>query len=233
VDSLAPGIGEATARVLSRLGLSLDYPDGQTCCGQPAFNAGHFDDARRVARTFLAAFADSEAVVAPSGSCVSMVRNHYERLFADHPSELAAAREVSGKTYELTEFIVGRLGVTDVGAKFSGKAAYHHSCHLSRELGIVKEPLALLSSVEGLELIEMDGADRCCGFGGLFSVKFPEVSAAMARRKADLALASGAEVLVACEPGCLINLRGYIARRGLALRALHVAELMSGIESER
>ncbi|HUT53490.1 MAG TPA: (Fe-S)-binding protein [bacterium] len=228
VDTLVPEVGEATARVLMRAGVALDYPTEQTCCGQPAFNAGYWEDARRVARRFLKAFADSEAIVSPSGSCVSMVKNHYEELFAESPSELRQAREIGGRTFELTEFLVRRLGITDVGARFTGKLTYHESCHLSRELGIKDEPRALLRAVKGAELIEMQEADRCCGFGGTFSVKFPEISAAMARRKAENIKASGADAVIICDPGCLIQIRGYFHRHGIKVRVLHLAELLAG-----
>ncbi len=228
VDTLVPEVGEAMARVLMRLGLELDYPREQTCCGQPAFNAGYWEDAQRVARQFLRAFEQSEAIVSPSGSCVSMVRNHYEELFAESSSELARAREIGARTYELTEFLVRRLGVTDVGARFAGKLTYHESCHLSRELGIKDEPRALVRAVQGAELVEMPEADRCCGFGGTFSVKFPEVSAAMARRKAESIQSTGADAVIICDPGCLIQVRGYLHRHKINVRALHVAELLAG-----
>jgi L-lactate dehydrogenase complex protein LldE len=227
VDTLVPEVGEATAQVLSRLGVSLEYPQDQTCCGQPAYNSGYWDDARRVARQFLRAFDDSETIVSPSGSCVSMVRNHYQRLFADDPSELEKARAIGERTFELTEFLVNRLGVTDVGASFTGKATFHDSCHLNRELGIKDEPRALIQSVEGLELIEMQDSDRCCGFGGTFSVKFPELSAAMARRKVERIKESGADTVVMCDPGCLIQMRGYIHRQGVEVKAMHIVEVLS------
>jgi len=227
-DTLVPEVGEATARVLGRLGLRLDYPQSQTCCGQPAFNAGAWEDARRVGRQFLRAFAESEVIVAPSGSCVSMVRNHYPRLFADHPAELAAARAIGERTFELTEFLVRRLGRTDLGASFSGRVTYHDSCHLNRELGVKAEPRALLQAVAGLELVELPDSERCCGFGGTFSIKFPEVSAAMARRKAERIAESGADTVVVCDPGCLLQLRGYLSRRGSRTQVMHLAELLAG-----
>ncbi len=226
-DTLLPEIGEATARLLERLGLELSYPEDQTCCGQPAFNAGHWEDARRVARQFLRAFEDSELIVSPSGSCVSMVRNHYQRLFADNQSDLEKARAIGERTFELTEFLVQRLGVTDLGASFSGRVAYHDSCHLNRELGIKEEPRALIRAVAGVELVEMQDSERCCGFGGIFSLKFPEVSAAMARRKAESIGESGADTVVLCDPGCLIQIKGYLSRQGSNVRVMHIAELLA------
>jgi L-lactate dehydrogenase complex protein LldE len=226
-DIFLPEVGEATARLLERLGIELSYPEDQTCCGQPAFNAGHWEDARRVARQFLRAFEDSEIIVSPSGSCVSMVRNHYQRLFADNPSDLEKAQTIGGRTFELTEFLVRHLGLTDLGASFSGRVTYHDSCHLNRELGIKEEPRALIRAVAGLELVEMQDSERCCGFGGIFSIKFPEVSAAMARRKAELIGESGADTVVLCDPGCLIQLRGCLSRQGSNIRVMHIAELLA------
>ncbi|UCD85702.1 MAG: (Fe-S)-binding protein [Deltaproteobacteria bacterium] len=226
-DIFLPEIGEAAARLLERLGLELSYPEDQTCCGQPAFNAGHWEDARRVARQFLRAFADSEIIVSPSGSCVSMVRNHYQRLFADNPDDLENARSIGRRTFELTEFLVRRLGLTDLGASFSGRVTYHDSCHLNRELGIKEEPRALIRAVTGVELVEMEDSERCCGFGGTFSIKFPEVSAAMARRKAESIAGSGADTVVVCDPGCFIQIKGYLSRQESNVRVMHIAELLA------
>lgn len=227
-DTILPETAEATARVLERLGMDLDYREGQTCCGQPAFNSGHWDEARKVARQFLEAFDKSEVIVAPSGSCVSMVRNHYEKLFKDNPHDLELARSIAGRTFELTEFLVKRLGVTKLGASYSGKVTLHDSCHLNRELGIKDEPRALIREVEGAELVEMPDSDRCCGFGGTFSVKFPDVSAAMARRKAESIEESGAHAVIACDPGCMIQIKGYLSRQGSKVRVMHIAELLAG-----
>ena len=185
-------------------------------------------EARRVARQFLRAFTESEVIVAPSGSCVSMVRNHYAALFRDDPAELAAARAIGERTFELTEFLVHRLGQTDLGATFSGRVTYHDSCHLNRELGIKAEPRALLRAVAGLELVELPDSERCCGFGGTFSIKFPEVSAAMARRKAERIVESGADTVVVGDPGCLLQMRGYLSRQGSRVRVRHIAELLAG-----
>ncbi len=226
-DIFLPEIGEATARLLERLGLDLYYPEDQTCCGQPAFNAGHWEDARRVARQFLRAFEDSELIVSPSGSCVSMVRNHYQHLFADIPRDLEKAHAIGERTFELTEFLVRRLGITDLGASFSGRVTYHDSCHLNRELGIKEEPRTLIRAVAGVELVEMEDSERCCGFGGIFSLKFPEVSAAMAKRKAERIGESGANAVVVCDPGCLIQIKGYLSRQGSNVRVMHIAELLA------
>ena len=228
VDNFLPDIAEATAAILERAGLEIDFPAGQTCCGQPGFNAGYWDDAKKVARQFLRAFADAEVIVSPSGSCVSMVRNHYESLFKDHPADLARATEIGNKTFELTEFLVDQLGVTDFGASYNGKLTYHDSCHLKRELGIHKQPRELIKDVSGAEFIEMDDSDRCCGFGGTFSVKLPEVSTAMARRKAENIQKSGADTVIVCDPGCFLQIDGYLKKNGIGVKVMHIAELIAG-----
>jgi L-lactate dehydrogenase complex protein LldE len=213
--------------VLSRLGCELVYPPAQTCCGQPAFNAGHWPAARKVARTFLRSFRDSELIVAPSGSCVAMVRNHYPRLFEGHRAELADAAGLRERIFELSEFIVRRLGVVEVGARYHGKVTYHDSCHLLRGLGIRDEPRALLSHVNGLELVEMTESDRCCGFGGTFALKFSEISAAMTARKVERIRESGAGTVAVADLGCLINIKGRLHRAGLPIRSLHLAEILA------
>jgi L-lactate dehydrogenase complex protein LldE len=228
VDNFLTGIAESTAQVLERSGLELDYPQGQTCCGQPGFNAGHWDDARKVARQFLRAFADSEVIVSPSGSCVSMVRNHYEKLFEGHDKDLALARDIGKRTFELTEFLVDKLGITDLGASYDGKVTYHDSCHLNRELGIREQPRTLIKNVKGIELIEMEDPERCCGFGGTFSVKLPEVSAAMARKKAEKIKESGADAVIVCDPGCYLQIDGYLKKNCVNVKVMHIAELISG-----
>ena len=225
-DNFFPGIGRSVAVVLRRVGAAVTFPAAQTCCGQPAFNAGHHPSARRVARQWLRAFAGAEAVVCPSGSCVAMVRNHYTELFAGSPADLAAARALAAVTFEFTEFIA-RMGVSKLGASLTARATYHHSCHLNRELGISDEPLTLLHEVKGLTLVEMEEFDRCCGFGGTFAVKLPEVSGAMARRKAEAIAATGANMVIACDPGCMLHLKGYLARIGSPVKVLHLAEVLA------
>jgi L-lactate dehydrogenase complex protein LldE len=230
VEQFFPQVGRATVEVLERCGLQVDFPEAQTCCGQPAFNTGYRDEARRVARAWLAAFRDSQAIVAPSGSCVSFVRNHFAELFHDSPAELAEARRLSLRTWELTEFLVSVLRRDDIGAAFAGKVGYHESCHLLRELEISSQPRSLLRKVRGLELRELDLAKECCGFGGTFSVKFPELSVAMADEKLRSAVRAGAETLVACDTSCLMHLDGRARRLGVPLRCLHIAELLAGCQ---
>ncbi len=216
--------------VLERCGVAVDFPESQTCCGQPAFNSGFHEEARRAARTWLAAFRGSEAIVAPSGSCVAMVRHGFPELFQDGAAAAAEREEagrLSARTYEFTEFLVSVLGREDVGAAFDGAVAYHESCHLLRELRVSRQPRALLAKVRGLELRELDLAQECCGFGGTFSVKFPELSAAMADEKLRSVQRSGAETLVACDMSCLMQMDGRARRLGLPLRCLHIAEVLS------
>jgi L-lactate dehydrogenase complex protein LldE len=227
MENFHPQAAEATVRVLRRLGIQLTYPEGQTCCGQPLYKAGRRRQAVRLARRFLELFEGSEAVVAPSGSCVSMVRNHYPELFRDEPRWHDRSLELGGRVYELTEFLVRVVGVEDVGASWEGRAVYHDSCQVSRALKIRQEPRALLSHVRGLELVEMDQAEVCCGFGGLFSFQFPEISEVMVREKAAHILATQAQLLISAEISCLMNMEGYLKRHGHTVRAAHIAEVLA------
>lgn len=232
VDSLSPETGDALVRVLERLGVRMHYPPNQTCCGQPAFNSGYRREAAKAARRFLDIFESSDAIVCPSGSCVHMVRHHYLDLFRDEPAQLARARMVADKTFEFTEYLVDVLGVTDpgtqLGSRFDGAVTYHDSCHLSRGLGIRRQPRLLLENTPGLTLVEMDEADRCCGFGGTFSVKYPEISTAMVDDKVKTILNTGAGAVVGCDVSCLMNIRGRLSRMGSTVRALHIAEILAG-----
>lgn len=214
-------------KVLERLGAEVSFDPAQTCCGQPAFNTGYTDEARRVAERVLDLFDGADYVVAPSGSCSTMVRVFYPELFADDPARLAMARALGSRFFEFSEFLVKVLGVENVGASFPHRVTYHDSCHLLRELGISEEPRRLIRAVSGVELVEMDDYKLCCGFGGTFSVKFPEVSAAMGRDKLKAAANAGAEYLVANDSGCLMHLAGLIHRQGLPLKAMHLAELLA------
>lgn len=230
-DQFFPDVGECVVRVLERLGVEVVFNPAQTCCGQPAFNTGYTDEAREVAARALDLFDDAEYVVAPSGSCSTMIRVFYPELFARDATRLAKARQLGSKLYEFSEFLVKVLGVEDVGATFRRRVAYHDSCHLLRELGISEEPRRLLRAVRGLDLVEMQDNKLCCGFGGTFSVKFPEVSAAMGQDKLQAAASAGAEVLVANDSGCLMHLAGLIHRQGLPLKTMHLAEILAQQES--
>lgn len=226
-DQFFPDAGAAVVTVLERLGLQVDFNPAQTCCGQPAFNTGYREEAREVAARALNLFEDADYVVVPSGSCSTMMRVFYPELFADDSTLLAKARALKAKVFEFSEFLVKALGVEDVGAQFKGRVAYHDSCHLLRELGISEEPRKLLRAVRDLELIELQDDKLCCGFGGTFSVKFPEVSTAMGNDKLQAAVRAGAEVLTASDSGCLMHLAGLIHRQGLPLKTMHIAEILA------
>ena len=226
-DQFFPEVGEAAVEVLRRLGAEVTFDPAQTCCGQPAFNTGYRDEARAVARRVLDIFKDVEYIVAPSGSCTTMIRVFYPELFRDDPVLEAEARKLSERLFEFSEFLVKVMKVEDVGASFPHRVTYHDSCHLLRELKIESEPRSLLRAVRGLDMVEMNDFKLCCGFGGTFSVKFPEVSVAMGEEKLHAAIQSGAEYLVANDSGCLMHLAGLIHRKGLPIRTLHLAELLA------
>jgi len=227
VDQLFPKVGLAMAEVLERIGYQVDFPEAQTCCGQPAFNSGFRSEAREVARHFLAVFADAEYVVVPSGSCASMISHHFEDIFQKEPASLAAARAMSPKVWEFSKFLLEVAGVEDVGAEMHEVVTYHDSCHALRELKIKQGPRRLLRNVRGLELREMDVAEECCGFGGTFSVKFDELSGAMARTKIESVVRTGANAIVSIDSSCLMQLRGALSRADLPIRTMHLAEVLA------
>jgi len=226
VDAMAPDAAEAMVRLFRRQGIDTCFPEDQTCCGQPAFNAGYRTASAKAARHFIRVFENAECIVCPSGSCTAMVRHHYPELFAKDPHWLARAEAVGKKTFEFTEFLVDVLGVTDVGATYPGRVTYHDSCHLLRTLGIGRQPRALLSHIRGLTFVEMDQSDRCCGFGGSFSVKYPDISTALVADKAARILETGADTVVGCDMGCLLNIEGYLSRKGHPVKVKHIAELL-------
>lgn len=226
VDQVYPEIGMACARVLNRLGVEVDVPGKQTCCGQPAYNSGFWTEARAIAKRFLKVFDGDAPIVVPSGSCGAMVRNMYPELFHDDPEMLARARAVGKRVFEFSEFVVDRLGVSDAGGELRGTAVYHQCCHLLRELNIDRQPKALLGSIRGLELRPLEKAEVCCGFGGTFAVKMPEISTAMMDEKLRNVAASGAEMLIAGDSGCLMHMDGGMRRQGMKVRALHYAEVL-------
>lgn len=227
VDASFPEVGDALVRVFDRLAIPLAYPEGQTCCGQPAFNSGYRREAAVAARRFLSVFAGAEDIVCPSGSCVAMVRHHYPELFADDPSLLAQALALGQRTYEFSQYLVDILGVTELGAAFPARATYHDSCHLARTLGIREQPRQLLRRVRGLELVEMDQADSCCGFGGTFSLGYPDISLALVDAKIEHILKSGADTVVGCDVSCLMQIRGRLTRRNSDVRVRHIAEIVA------
>jgi len=227
VDQLFPKVGMAVVDVLERLGFRVEFPERQTCCGQPAFNTGYRDEARQVARHFLEVFRDADYIVVPSGSCASMIAHHFADVFETEPEELERARDAACKVFEFSRFLIEVAGVEDVGARLNDVVTYHDSCHALRELRIKEAPRRLLSRVRGLELREMDAAEECCGFGGTFSVKFPEVSGGMARTKIDSILRTGASTVVSADSSCLMQLQGALSRAGLPIRTMHLAEVLA------
>lgn len=233
VDYLFPQVGVAVVKTLQKLGVEVGFPMEQTCCGQPAFNYGYRDEARRVARHCLRALEKSECVVCPSGSCTAMIRHHYSELFENEPEFLKKSQEIAFRTFEFTEFLTRVMKtsslreVTRTAVEKKEKVCYHDSCHLSRELGIREEPRALLRRLPGIEVVEMEKADECCGFGGLFSAYLPEVAGAIADGKIDSILKCSASSVVACDMGCLMHLQGRIARRKLPIQCLHIAEVLT------
>lgn len=214
--------------LLERLGVTLSFPYEQTCCGQPHFNNGFESHAREVARNFLRAFSRSDApIVSPSGSCVSMVKHHYLELFPVGMPEHALAADIAARTYEFTEYLVHVLKITDVGAVYPHKVTYHASCHYLRELGLKTEAKILLNAVKGLEFVSLNEEETCCGFGGAFTVTYPEVSRAMMENKVKNILSSGADTVVMCEPGCLMNVAGGLRKAGANIRAMHIIDLLA------
>ena len=226
-DQFFPQVGECVVKVLRRLGVDVTFNLAQTCCGQPAFNTGYRQEAREVADTVLDLFDDADYVVAPSGSCTSIMRVFYPELFQGDSEKLAKVERLRTRLFEFSEFLVKILRVEDLGASFPHRVAYHDSCHLLRELHVQEEPRRLLRAVRSIELVELADNQTCCGFGGTFSVKFPEVSVAMGEDKLRAAAAVGAEYLVANDSGCLMHLAGLIHRKGLPLGTLHLAEVLA------
>ena len=226
-DAFYPQVGEATVRLLHRLGIAVDFPLGQTCCAQPAFNAGFHDQARQVAQRNLLMFADYEYVIVPSGSCTAMIRLFYSDLFGEDPDLRVQAESLASRTYELSEFLFNIVGIDDVGAAFPGKVAYHASCHLQRELGVTDAPRRLISRVAGIEACDAEMSEQCCGFGGTFAVKYPEISSAMLEKKIASLQRAGADTLVSCDAGCLMHIAGRLRRQGMDVQVLHLAELLN------
>ena len=225
VDQFWPEVAVSTVRLLRRLGCEVTFDRRQTCCAQPAFNTGYRDEARKVARHFLEVFEAADAVVTPSGSCAAMV-HHMSELFEDDESWQTRAAAVAEKTYELGQFLVHRLKVEDVGARFDGKLTWHDACHGLRDLGIRDEPRRLMQAIEGAELVEMPGAESCCGFGGTFSVKYPEISVAMLDRKLVGVEELGVRAMVSGDVSCLMQISGRLERLKSPIKTLHLAELL-------
>jgi L-lactate dehydrogenase complex protein LldE len=235
VDTFFPEVGESLVKVLNDLGVEVDFIEEQTCCGQPAFNSGYQKDARVVAERFLSIFEKALNndpnkdiyIVCPSGSCTSMVKVFYEELFKNSPETLKKVAHVKENTYEFSEFLVKVLNTVDVGAEYNGKVTYHASCHLLRELRVKDGPRELINSVKGVEFKEMEMHDACCGFGGTFSIKFPNVSVSMLDEKTECIVKSGADTVVSADMGCLMNIEGALSRRKIPIKVMHLAQLLA------
>ena len=228
IDQLYPQVGVSVVRVLRRLGVQVDFPSEQTCCGQPLYNAGFAGQGRKLAKRVLESFRDSQYVVVPSGSCGAMMRVFYQDLFRDDPELQQQAANLSAKVYEFSEFLVKVLGVEDLGADYPGTATYHASCHLLRELEVREAPLTLLNRVRNLQLRQLPQVESCCGFGGTFSVKFPHISEAMLADKVDNVMSTESDTLVSCDMGCLMHIEGALSRRGLGVEVRHLAQVLDG-----
>jgi L-lactate dehydrogenase complex protein LldE len=227
-DMLFPEVGEAMVRLLRRLGVAVDFPAGQTCCGLPLFNSGYHREAARVAARTVEVFRGAEHVVVPSGSCAWMVKREYAGLLAHHGRPAAEARALAERTWELSQFLTRVLQVGEIDAPIQTAVTYHDSCHLLRGLGEAEAPRRLLRGARGVELRELPGADECCGFGGSFSVRMPEVSSAILDRKLADVEATGASCVVACDAGCLMQIGGGLRRRRSRVQALHLAQVLAG-----
>jgi L-lactate dehydrogenase complex protein LldE len=226
VDQLYPDTAFNMIKVLEKTGCSVTYNTNQTCCGQPAFNAGFWDEARSVCMKFVNDFKETDLIVTPSASCAGFVKNYYTKLL-ENSSVHNEVKDLSKRIYEFSEFMVNVLQIENVGATLKGKATYHSSCASLRECNIREEPRKLLSNVKGLELSELKDAETCCGFGGTFAVKFESISIAMAEQKVENALATGADYLISTDLSCLMHLDGYIKNKGYNLQTMHIADVLA------
>lgn len=228
VDQMWSSVGASTVEVLRRVGCEVEFDDRQTCCGQPAFNTGYRDEARQVAQRFIRIFEESkaEAIVSPSGSCTAMV-HHFPELFAGDADWAGRAKAIASRTYELSSFLVRVLKKEDVGASWPGKLTWHDACHGLRDLNVKTEPRALIRNVRGAEFVEIDNAESCCGFGGTFSVKYPEISVAILDQKIEAIERSGVHAVVSGDASCLMQIGGRLSRKGSRVRVMHLAELLA------
>ena len=239
VNHLFPNVAFSVARVLERCDITVDVEETQACCGQPFFNTGYWSDAGKLARKFLTSYGNrTEKIVVPSGSCVSMIRNHYPQLFAEETELLSQAKEIASRTYEFTEYLEvlfenNCIHNTDSSGEelHRYRVTYHEACHLSRELGITNSPRKILEAFPRVDLVEMDKAEVCCGFGGTFSVKYPEISSAMLDDKIDSILETNASAVTACDSSCLMNIEGGLKKKGAQITTMHIAEVVDAVMS--
>jgi L-lactate dehydrogenase complex protein LldE len=232
VDQLWSSVGASSVEVLRRVGCGVEFDDRQTCCAQPAFNTGYRDEARDVAKRFIQIFeaSSADAIVSPSGSCTAMV-HHYAELFTDDAEWLKRAQSIAARTYELSYFLVRVLKIDDVGASWNGRVTWHDACHGLRDLGLKSEPRSLIKKVRGAEFVELDNADSCCGFGGTFSVKYPEISLAILDQKIEAIERAEVKAVVAGDASCLMQIGGRLSRKGSKVRVMHIAELLASREN--
>lgn len=228
VDQFYPETATNFIKVLQHVGCEVNYNPEQTCCGQPAFNSGYWKEARTIAIKFISDFESSKLIVSPSASCTGFVKNNYQKLF-ENEEETNKAVEIGKRTVEFTDFIVNHLQVEDVGARFPYKVTFHDSCAGLREYGILSEPRKLLANVKGLQLIEMEESNTCCGFGGTFAAKFHDISTAMTEQKVQNAINTGAEYIVSTEASCLMNLEAYIRKQKLPIKTIHLADILASV----
>lgn len=229
VDLFRPGIGFASIRLLEDAGCVVEVPAQQTCCGQPAFNSGDYETTRRIARQVIEAFEPYDYVVGPSGSCMSTIRGHYRELFEDDPGWLERASRLGEKVYELLSFLTDVMGMTEVKAEYRGVATYHDSCSGLRELGVKRQPRKLLESVTGFQLQEMPDSEVCCGFGGTFCIKYPDISTRLVTDKAQNIETSGADTVTGGDLGCLLNIAGRLSRLDRQVKVFHAAEILANM----
>lgn len=228
IDTMFPETGEATIKLLRHFGVDIKYPKGQTCCGKPADSGGYTRESMKAAEHFISVFgASADPIVIPSGSCASMVKNHYPELFNDNERMREKAEAISGRTYELTQFLVHVLHAHEKGFQGTGRITYHASCQLTRELGVREEPLLLLHSIKGAEFVPLPNADRCCGFGGIFMAKQPEISMALADEKLEWILSTAADTVTGCDHGCLMNIADAGRRNGSNVKVKHIAAVLA------
>ena len=227
IDSLFPEVGESTLEILSRAGAKIHFPKGQTCCGQPAYNAGFHKEARKMAQRTIEVLSKANGpIVIPSGSCTAMIRQGYKELFVNDPYWYSRATELARRTFELTEFLVDQLGITTVDVEFNGNIAYHPSCHLLHDLHIDQQPLILLESIHQAQIHELSA--ECCGFGGVFAVEFSGISTEMLKRRIVKILESGADIVTGCDVSCLMHIEGGLRRKSSNLRCVHIAQILNG-----
>ena len=229
IDLYRPNVGFAAIKLLECAGCRVEVPSAQTCCGQPAYNSGDYATARDIARQVIDSFAGFDYVVGASGSCLGTIKTHYPDLFGDDPEWAARARDLAARSHELFSFLVDVMGMDSVDASFTGTATYHDSCSGLRELGVKQQPRTLLGSIAGLSLSEMDDSEVCCGFGGTFCVKYPEISTRMVSNKVENVSRSGADTLLGGDMGCLLNMSGRLKRLGRPIRVYHAAEVLAGM----